>query len=191
MSCAYAAGQLAASLATVLLERGLVEKWLGAPRNVLFGHPRAWRPIRRLLPGYFRALPDQTRVAALERGRAAGVNGPSEALFWVAFQYARTSTPVMARLDNFLNLYGFCRNTAVVALFDSAMLYVAYRWGEQPITTLYWSWAALALACGMALRYLKFYRHYAVELFTAFAYASRNDADSGSVGQGGRGSDGS
>lgn len=169
VSCAYAVGQLVASLSSVLFERVLVGQLLGYPRNVLFGQPRAWRPIRSLMRGYFHALPDQTREAALTKGRAAGVDGPGEALFWAAFAHARTTPAVMARLDNFINLYGFCRNTALVALIDSAMLYAAYRWGDRPIEYLYWSWAALALAAGMTFRYLKFYRHYAVEVFTAYA----------------------
>lgn len=171
VSGAYALGQIAASAAALLLERGLVERLLGAPRNVLFGRPRAWRWVRRLLPGYFRGLPDEVRAAALDRGRMLGIDGPGQALFWAAFQHARETPVVMARLDNFLNLYGFCRNTALVALVDGALLYGAYRWGEQPAAALYWSWAAWALAAGMTLRYLKFYRLYAVEVFTAFAYA--------------------
>lgn len=171
VSGAYALGQVVASAAAFLLERGLVERLLGAPRNVLLGRPRAWRWVRRLLPGYFRCLPDEVRQAILSRGRTLGIDGPGEALFWVAFQHARTTPVVMARLDNFLNLYGFCRNTALVAVVDGALLCSAYRWGEQPIATLYWGWAAFLLAAGMVLRYLKFYRHYAVEVFTAFAYA--------------------
>jgi len=43
---------------------------------------------------------------------------------------------------------------------------------------LYWSWIALAAAMGMTLRYLKFFSHFAVEVFTAYAY--KKDAARGS-----------
>jgi len=43
---------------------------------------------------------------------------------------------------------------------------------------LYWSWIALTAAMGMTLRYLKFFSHFAVEVFTAYAY--KKDAARGS-----------
>lgn len=171
ISAAYAVGQLVASISSLVFERVLVGKVLGYPRNVLFGHPKAWQWVRALMPGYFGALPDQTKQAALEKGKAVGITGPGEALFWAAYANARSSAVTMGRLDNFLNLYGFCRNTALVAFVDAALLYWSYRWGNGSGEQLYWSWAAVALGIGMTFRYLKFYRHYAVEVFTSFAHS--------------------
>lgn len=171
VSAAYAIGQLIASASSIILERLLVGKLLGYPTNVLFGKSKAWKWVRELMPGYFKALPDETKKAALNTGVKTGVNGPGEALFWAAYSYARATPAVMARLDNFLNLYGFCRNTALVAFVDSAMLYWSYRWGNGSEANLYWSWAAIAVGIGMTFRYLKFFRHYSVELFTAYAYS--------------------
>lgn len=172
VSAAYAVGQLVASASSIILERILVGRLLGYPRNVLFGRPKAWVWVRTLLPGYFQALPDETKKAVLDRGAAVGVNGPGEALFWAAYANARAAPVVMTRLDNFLNLYGFCRNTALVAFMDSAMLYLSYRSGNGPAANLYWSWAAFAVGVGMTLRYLKFFSHYSVEVFTAYAYSN-------------------
>jgi hypothetical protein len=115
VSAAYAVGQLVASLSSLVFERLLVGKLLGYPRNVLFGQPRAWRWVRALMPGYFSALPDQTRQATLDKCKGTGITSPGEGLFWAAFANARATPSVMSRLDNFLNLYGFCRNTALVA----------------------------------------------------------------------------
>jgi hypothetical protein len=171
VSAAYAVGQLVASLSSLVFERLLVGKLLGYPRNVLFGHQRAWKWVRALMPGYFSALPGQTRQAALDKGKATGVTSHGEGLFWAAFANARSTPAVMGRLDNFLNLYGFCRNTALVAFVDAGLLYWSYRWGNGPDERLYWSLAAIVVAVGMTFRYLKFYRHYAVEVFTSFAHS--------------------
>lgn len=171
VSAAYAVGQLVASLSSLVFERLLVGKLLGYPRNVLFGQPRAWRWVRALMPGYFSALPDQTRQATLDKCKGTGITSPGEGLFWAAFANARATPSVMSRLDYFLNLYGFCRNTALVAFVDAGLLYWSYRWGNGPDERLYWSLAATAVGVGMTFRYLKFYRHYAVEVFTSFAYS--------------------
>jgi hypothetical protein len=174
VSAAYAVGQLVASLSSLVFERLLVGKLLGYPRNVLFGQRRAWTWVRALMPGYFSDLPDQTQKAALEKGTAAGIASPGEGLFWAAFAHARAKPAVMSRLDNFLNLYGFCRNTALVAFLDAGLLYWSYRWGNGPDERLYWSWVATAVGVGMTFRYLKFYRHYAVEVFTSFAHSKES-----------------
>ena len=171
VSAAYAVGQLAASASSFAFEHLLVGKLLGYPREVLFGKPKAWAWVRFFLPGYFKPLPDLTQQAALKRGRADGVNTPGEALFWAAYSHARATPSAMSRLDNFLNLYGFCRNTALVAIIDSAMLFWSYRFNNGPAENLYWSWAALFIGLGITLRYLKFFRHYSVEVFTTYAYS--------------------
>jgi hypothetical protein len=171
VSTAYAVGQLVASASALIFERILVGRLLGYPRDILFGRPKAWGWIKALMPGYFQALPDETRKAALKKGATDAAKGPGDALFWAAYAHARTTPVVMARLDNFLNLYGFCRNTAFVAFLGSALLYWSYRCGNGPAVNLYWSWAALAAGAGMTLRYLKFFSHYSVEVFTAYAYS--------------------
>lgn len=167
---AYAVGQLVASVSSALLERVVVGKLLGHPRDVLFGRPKAWRWVRKLMPGYFTPLPDETQRAVLARGDEAGIAGPGEALFWAAFGVARSNQIVMNRLADFLNLYGFCRNVALVSLVNAVVLRWSYWQKDGPVADLYWSWVALAVGVGMTFRYLKFFRHYAVEVFTAYAH---------------------
>lgn len=171
VSFAYAVGQLVASASSLLLEKLLVGKLLGHPRNVLFSQPKAWKWVRRCIPGYFEPLPIATQKAALEKGCKVGVHAPGEALFWPAFANARATASVMSRLSDFLNLYGFCRNTALVAFIDTGIFYWSYLQPKGPPEHLLWARIALVVGIGMTLRYLKFYRHYAVEVFTAFAYA--------------------
>lgn len=170
VASAYAVGQLVASTSSLVFERLLVGKILGYPRNVVFGRANAPAWLRACMPGYFKALPDETKKRAFEKAAAEGVTGPGEAMFWAAYGCARTDLVVMGRLDNFLNLYGFCRNTALVAFVDAALLYWSYRWNGGPELHLHWSWAATAVGVGMTFRYLKFFRHYAVEVFTSYAH---------------------
>ncbi len=172
VSSAYAVGHLIASLSSLVLEQWLVARVLGPPRTVLFGAPRASGWLRRLLPAYFRPLPEETCQAALAKGMAIGVDGPGEALFLLAFQKARASSASVSRLDTFQNLYGFCRNIAVVGFIDGFLLIGANVCGGRPPEMFYWGVAALLFGVGMTLRYLKFYRHYSVEVFRSLAYAS-------------------
>ena len=170
-SCAYAVGHVVASMSSFLFERLLVGKFLGAPRDVLFGAAKAPRFMRHLIPGYFQALPVATINAAHAKAAGLNVGGDSEAMFWAAFSSARVTPAVMSRLDNFLNMYGFCRNVALVSFIDAALLFWFWRWGHGPDETLTWVFVALALGLGMTLRYLKFFRHYAVEVFASFAHS--------------------
>jgi hypothetical protein len=177
VSVAYVVGHLVASLSSLVFERGLVGKVLGYPRNVLFGQPTAPRWLRVLLGAYFQPLPRETQAAALEKGEKVGVKTPGEALFWAAFGYARQTPALMARLENFLNLYGFCRNTALVAFIDAAVLYWSYMRPNGPSEHLLWARLAVVIGFGMTLRYLKFYSHYATELFSAYATGKDKEPD--------------
>jgi hypothetical protein len=170
VTCAYVTGQLVASLSSTLLEKILVGKVLGFPRNNLFGVYRVWGWVRLLLPGYYQPLPRAAQIAALEKGRVVGVTSPGEALFWPAFTYAKGVPVALSRMGDFLNQYGFARNIATVALLDAGLLFWSYQWGGAPADRLQWCWGGLVVSGGMTLRYLKFYRLYAVEVFTTYAY---------------------
>jgi hypothetical protein len=167
---AYAVGQLVASLSSLLLERGLVGRLLGYPRSVLFDKAKAWLWVRRLMPTYFESLPPATQRSALQRAEKAGVMSSGEALFWPAYAHARATPIVMGRLENFLNLYGFCRNMALVAFIDAALLYWSYLRPNGPDEHLLWARLALLVGIGMTFRYLKFYRLFAVEVFSSYAH---------------------
>lgn len=169
-SAAYAGGQLVAGFSSFVFEKLLVGRILGYPRDVLFCEYVAPRWLRSIVPGYFSVLPPPVRTAILEKGVAAGVSSGSDALFWLAFSNIRSVSYVVSRLDNFLNLYGFCRNVACVAFIDALLFYWSYCRGGLSVDLLLWSRLALVAGVGFTLRYLKFYRLYAVEIFTSFAY---------------------
>lgn len=170
-SLAYVVGQIVASASSFLFETLLVGKFLGHPRDVLFGQQKAPTCLRLLLPRYFESLSEVTQKSAIERGQKVGADKSMATLFWAAHAYGRSDTLVSIRLDNFLNLYGFCRNVAFVAFVDAAILYWSYLQPMAPPEHLLWSRLALLAGVGMTLRYLKFFRHFAVEAFTSYAYA--------------------
>lgn len=170
-SCAYAAGQLVAGLSSFVFEKLLVGRLLGYPRSVLFGAAFAPRWVRWVVPGYFVALPATVQVTALEKGAKLGVSSFGEELFWPAYITAKSVPSVMSRLDNFLNLYGFCRNVACVGFLDAALLYWSYFQPTGAPEHLILARVSFIAGFGFTLRYLKFYRLYAVEIFTSFAYA--------------------
>jgi hypothetical protein len=177
VSVAYTAGQMVASASNVLFEKLLVGKLLGYPRNVLFGQPKAWPWVRRLLPSYFEPLPPETQRAALEKGGKVGVSKPGEALFWPAHAAGRATPAVAGRMDKFLNLYGFCRNAAFVAFVDAAVLYWSYLQPGGPDVHLQWACLALVTGFAMTLRYLKFFRHFALEVFVSWAFAKDKESE--------------
>lgn len=175
VSVAYVVGHIIASLSSWVLERGLVGKVLGYPWGVLFEITEAPRWLRILLSTYFQPLPKETQLAALHKSKKVGVKTPGEALYLVAFANARQMPSVMNRLENFLNLYGFCRNVALVAFIDAGILCWSYVKPNGPPEHLFWAQVALVIGLGMTFRYLKFYRLYANEVITAYAYGADKD----------------
>lgn len=171
ISVAYVVGHVIASISSFVLERVLVGKLLGWPNANLFGRSPAPTWLKRLLGFYYGALPAETQKAVLDKAALSGVPAPGEALFWLAFAKARSSDRTMGRLNDFLNQYSFCRNVAMVAFIDAAILYWSYLQPQGPESHIWWARLALFIGVVLLLRYLKFLRHYSLELLTAFAHA--------------------
>jgi hypothetical protein len=169
-SSAYIVGQLVSSISLTLLERILVGKVLGYPSEVLFGRIQPAGFVRFCTGVYYQELPATTQKACLDKGKQLGVDQPGEGLFWPAFANARATPVVMSRLGDFLNQYSFARNIGVTSLINAVLLFWSYGHAGRTLD-LYLGWAAFACALVMVLRYLKFFRLYGVEVFTAFAYA--------------------
>lgn len=178
VSVAYVVGQLIASASSTIFEKILVGRCLGYPRDILFGKFVAWSWVRSLMPSYFSPLPGLTQKSVLEKGLKVGVDKPGEALFWPAHVYGRSTPAVAARLDNFLNLYGFCRNVALVGFLDAAIFYWAYMQPSGSSEHLFWARCALVIGFGMTFRYLKFYRHFSIEVFTSYAFSKEKEPES-------------
>jgi hypothetical protein len=169
---AYIVGHMVANVAGYLIERRLVRHGLGLPVEHLMG-ARADSGRFRLVPGYHAALPAGTRERVLARAGVAGVTTTDEALFFHAHAVMKSEPTVQARLNTFLNLYGFCRNMTVALLVSAGILIAAELTGDldtgQDLAPGWWIGGAGLGAVGMLYRYLKFFRQYGVELLTSFA----------------------
>ncbi len=171
---AYATGHIVANIAGHVIEGWLVRGVLGSPEEILF---REREPgVRRFfLPGYHRPLPTQTRQRVLQRAEERGMpTEPGRALFFHCFEVIKGEAATLARLDDFRNLYGFCRNLCLGLLLATAVLLagvVSDAWRAGGIEEHLW-WAIVAsplAAVGLFYRYLKFYREYTVEVFRSYA----------------------
>ena len=177
-AAAYAVGQLLASIASLLLERCLVGQFLGYPRELLLAERRHRRWLQFVLPEYCRPLPAKIRQRIQDKADAGGVGTRSEDIFWAAHSAARSAASTAGRLDNFLNLYGFCRNCAMVGLANGVLLYWSYWQPEGPPAHLLWARLSLVLGIGMTFRYLKFFRTFCIEVMTAYAFQTSKASSS-------------
>jgi len=168
---AYAGGQVVANIAGFVLEAQFVGRVLGAPATRLFRDDKSrWRGI---FPGYFRPLPTEQAQRVLARASKAGIEQPGQALFYHCFASAKSDEPTLLRLNTFLNMYGFARNMTIALLFSAFALLIGVLLGTAHTGSLvdpgWWAAGAGFLAGGLLFRYLKFYRHYAVEIFVFYA----------------------
>ncbi len=169
---AYIVGHLIANVSAYLLERLLVGKALGRPVTILFASTQPkWR--RRLFPGYFSSLDPATQRRVLAAAQTAGVDEPGQGLFELCYPAAQVEPVKQARLSTFLNLYGFCRNISAAALLAALSLVLARLIAEAPAGALHWAAAAGVVAVGMFYRYLKFFRHFSIEVFSGFGTDQR------------------
>jgi hypothetical protein len=169
-SSAYAVGHVVASISSLLLERLLVGKLLGYPRDILLGRRRISKRLKFLLPGYFSSFSNETRNLINAKAAQQNIGTASDSIFMAAHAEAKATAAVMTRMDNFQNMYGFCRNSATVGFLTSALLYWFWRWGGGPDEARTWSCAAGVLGFALTLRYLKFFRLYAVENLNSYAH---------------------
>jgi hypothetical protein len=175
-SLAYVVGQLVASASSLLFERGLVGTVLGYPRVVLLSSNGSASACRYMIPEYFKPLPEGVRRAVFAKAKAIGIDDDPTSIYWAAYATARGSTATAARMDSFLNMYGFCRNCAMAGIVSSALLYWSYLQPTGPAQHLLWSRMSLLLGIGMMFRYLKFFRQFCVEVLSAYAFSANKDA---------------
>jgi hypothetical protein len=170
IACAYAMGHVIAGFASALWERLLLRRWTGIPTRILMGDAVGPPWFRAIYPSYYEPLPSETLAIINDKAKAAGITKPGEGLFWAAFAAARADKTAQSRLGDFLNQYGLCRNVSFTATLCAFILawsgFVAGHSDDR------W-WAAFAAFLGLAmyLRYMKFYRLYAIEVLTTYAHA--------------------
>ncbi len=81
VAVAYILGYLVASISSFLLEQKMVRDTLRSPEETLFRGEAGTQWVR-LLPGYYRPLPEKTRGRVLEKAEErAGIHEAGRALF--------------------------------------------------------------------------------------------------------------
>jgi hypothetical protein len=168
---AYVAGQMISTISRTVLERGVLARALGSPSDRLFSESDGWQT--QLFPGYCEALPPEIQARVLNRAsHQAGIDSPGRALFVHCHTRVRREPVIAARLETFLKLHAFCRNMTLAALIAALLLLVGELAGTAQTGRLapgLWIAIALLTACGMFYRWLRFYRHFAVEVFAGYA----------------------
>ncbi len=171
----YLVGHITAGLSSFSLEQTLVKKVFRAPELVILGlsQPRWFERIfKSLFALEYSAFPPAICDEILDRFATklncdrASVTDP-ETMFQTAFAVARYEPTSEARLNQFMNLYGLCRNVAFAALLVAVLLVWKRICSPVPIDGPLLL-AALALAVGMFGRFLKFYAAYTRETLRAF-----------------------
>jgi hypothetical protein len=167
---AYVAGQVISTAARVVLERTVLRRGLGLPSDRLF---EEWTSCaRHLFPGYAEMLPAGARRRVLDRSaKEAHIDETGEDLFLHCHARVRRDPVMTERLETFLKLHAFCRNMTLASVITAALLLVGLVCDDPrtgPLSQGVWIVIALVAAVGMFYRWLRFYRHYAVEVFTGY-----------------------
>ena len=171
---AYVTGQLIAGLSSLLLEHWLARRILRDPVSLQlnFTEPRRreWVVGKYVVGRYYEALPPAVREKVLRlcaKGleTAPGGCGPAQVddIFQWCFARARQSSDAAARLGEFLKLYGFNRNVALVGLI-AALLFLSRATLTGEVNFFLWSGLSLVIAFGCLTRFLKFYAAYSAEV---------------------------
>jgi hypothetical protein len=168
-AASYTLGHANAALASWLLENIVVRRLFGSPLTVMTGEKKRTLLAAVIAPSY-RALPMYV-VDALKRRLRSERLPPSEELFQRAYHYGREFQDVRERLDAFRNQYGFCRNATLATLIAG---WCALPWAAGK--ELQWILIVAVTAILLFARYLKFYRLFALELISTFAFREETDA---------------
>ena len=177
----YVLGHLVAHLASALLERLVIFRWLGRPEEQLFGTKD--KPLAaHLFRTYFRPFPREILERLGERAAAEDMDRSGRGFFYLCRGVAQRDPIARERMASFLNLYGFCRNASLAFLACALALLAApllARIGVVSSTAPGWQWlgvGALMTSAGLFVRYLKFFRHYTMEAYLAVSASEERKA---------------
>lgn len=183
IALAYLLGHVVAHLSSTFLENLLVRRVLKSPEDHMFREKQS-TILSRVLPGYTAPLPARTQKRVLQRSTSAGFPAPGRDLFYHCHAIARHDEATSARLNAFLYLYGFSRNTSLALLY-SAIIFLLVTIGlVRPLSVdsaglplIALAVIAFLLAAIMLLRYLKFFRHFTQEVFVSYSELSPGNGD--------------
>lgn len=175
---AYIIGQIVANLSSYFLEYIVVREWLKSPEETLFNEAKKKGEKRtlaeRLFPIFYRPFPPETQKRVLSVAEKNGYDKPGRGLFLHAHAVVKQDKVTLERLTAFLNQYGFARNMSAGLIVSAILLLIGALidvrgWTKIDEYKLAWTVAAVSGAVGMFYRYLKFFRHYTMEVLNSYA----------------------
>lgn len=165
---AYIVGHIIANVSSYLLEKNLVRRVLVSPEETLF-QPKKTTGWARIFPNFYEPLPSQLRQRILDKAKEkAHIDEPGRALFLHCHSIVKRDEATEARLNSFLNLYGFSRNISMTATLAFLVLLSDSLLGTLKNLEVVWLIAAMIAAVGMFYRYLKFFKHYTTEVLLTY-----------------------
>lgn len=170
----YVVGHVNSQWASWLFESKLVKR-LGYPSANLFAEA-ARRPFRH----YRTPLPARTaqRIREKYERMSAGI-GDSEDMFLFSYHLIKEQCPqAVSRLTTFISVYGFSRNLSFASVLIAGVLGAAAVIEHKPSL---WplAGAALIVAVTLFFRFLKYFRHYSIEVFTTFLTGVKENEGAG------------
>jgi hypothetical protein len=174
---AYIIGHAVAHVASVVFEHGFLRRVLRSPEEHLLAAVPSSTRWRWFFPGNFSPLPQETRDRILAKAAAAGAGSEPRALFSHCHACVKGDEVTLGRLNTFLNLYGFYRNLAMAVLLSgfvlmwSTIVRATWPFSTESRTSLLIGALCLPISYVLLLRYLKFFRHYTLEVFVSYAEA--------------------
>jgi hypothetical protein len=165
---AYIIGHIVANVSGYLLETKLVRRVLVSPEETLFQAKKTtgWA---RIFPNFYEPFPVELQERILKKAKGeASIDRPGRALFLHCHSIVKRDEATQARLNAFLNLYGFSRNISTAAALAFIVLLADVLVGTVKDSEWIWLLAAMIAAVGMLYRYLKFFKHYTMEVLVTY-----------------------
>lgn len=175
----YLIGHVTASFSSFFLEQILTKKVFTAPEMIILGlkKPRIFeRVFGSLFAVEYQALPKILIDEILEKMTVrlkcdrASLNDKN-LIFQTAFSVARYEPTSDSRLDQFMNLYGLCRNVSFAFLLVAILM--SWKMARVPTEIDMWLLVGcLIMFVGLFGRFLKFYSAYTREILRTFGRKS-------------------
>jgi hypothetical protein len=171
----YLVGHISAGLSSFALEQILVKRVFRAPESIILGlqKPRWFESVfKSLFAREYSAFPQPNcddildKLAASLKCDRASLND-LEAMFQTAFSVSRYEPTSEVRLNQFMNMYGLCRNVAFAFVLVTLLLIWKRVCNPAPMDDWLLTGASV-MAVGMFGRFLKFYSAYTRETLRTF-----------------------
>lgn len=174
---AYIIGHLISHISSFLLGEKLLRGLLGSAEVHLF-KDKTESHWAKIFPGYFKPLPSDTRERISALANEQNINVGGRGFYYYCHPRVRRDQFTLDRLNIFLNIYSFCRSICMALLILTITFLVSFVFDwmildNVNLSKLFLAVIAFVGAVGLFYRYLNFFRHYTVEVFTSWAELCR------------------